>query len=182
MTRRRTFLENCGALAALPWLPERLLAMDGSFDPWVEVHADNLRSNVREVARRVGSRPLQAIAIITTARTTAQHALDVAAGNSNTTHSKHVPASNVTCPECRGTKSHAIDLAPFAVWEQRGGNKINWNPCDPVTKELLPEWLLIGTLGQAQGLRWGANWKGLAAGIDYGAKPFDPGHLELPGA
>ena len=62
MTGRRTFLENCAALAALPWLPERLLAMDGSFDPWVEVHADNLRRNVREVARRVGSRPILAVA------------------------------------------------------------------------------------------------------------------------
>lgn len=62
MPGRRTFLENCAALAALPWLPERLLAMDGSFDPWVEVHADNLRANVREVARRAGSRPILAVA------------------------------------------------------------------------------------------------------------------------
>ena len=62
MTGRRTFVEKCAALAALPWLPERLLAMEGSFDPWVEVHADNLRRNVREVARRAGARPILAVA------------------------------------------------------------------------------------------------------------------------
>lgn len=34
---------------------------DSSFDPWVEIHAENLRHNVREVSRRAGSRPILAV-------------------------------------------------------------------------------------------------------------------------
>lgn len=34
---------------------------DGSFDPWVEVHPDNLRHNVAEIQRRVEARPILAV-------------------------------------------------------------------------------------------------------------------------
>src|SRR5271157_3296963 len=34
---------------------------DSSFDPWIEIHPENLRHNVREVARRAGSRPILAV-------------------------------------------------------------------------------------------------------------------------
>jgi alanine racemase len=34
---------------------------DSSFDPWVEIHAANLRHNVAEVRRRVNSRPIIAV-------------------------------------------------------------------------------------------------------------------------
>jgi alanine racemase len=59
---RRCFLGSCSSLAALGLLPEWLPAADSSFDPWVEVHAGNLRHNVREVARRAGARPILAVA------------------------------------------------------------------------------------------------------------------------
>src|SRR5437879_2848574 len=34
---------------------------DSSFDPWVEIHRENLRHNVREVSRRAASRPILAV-------------------------------------------------------------------------------------------------------------------------
>jgi alanine racemase len=58
---RRSFLT---ASALAPWLPARLepiASADSSFDPWVEVHPDNLRANVRAVHRLVGSRPILAV-------------------------------------------------------------------------------------------------------------------------
>ena len=58
---RRSFLGASAALASgLPGL-EPAVARDSSFDPWVEVHADNLRANVRAVHRLVGSRPILAV-------------------------------------------------------------------------------------------------------------------------
>lgn len=61
MSRRR-FLRDCSSLGALSVLPGWLGAADASFDPWVEVHRENLRSNVREVSRRAGGRPILAVA------------------------------------------------------------------------------------------------------------------------
>ena len=34
---------------------------DSSFDPWVEVHRENLRHNVQEISRRAGARPIVAV-------------------------------------------------------------------------------------------------------------------------
>lgn len=62
MGTRRLFLEDCSALLALGLLPEWLHAADSGFDPWIEIHAENLRWNVREVSRRAGSRPILAVA------------------------------------------------------------------------------------------------------------------------
>jgi alanine racemase len=62
LSTRRLFLERCAALSALSLVPERLLAADASFDPWIEISAENLRRNVREVARRAGGRPILAVA------------------------------------------------------------------------------------------------------------------------
>lgn len=52
-----------GALA-----PERNSAPDAApalkdswFDPWVEINAENLRHNVKEISRRVGARPILAV-------------------------------------------------------------------------------------------------------------------------
>ncbi len=62
MSRRRFIVQGCSALGATalpcPWLG----AADSSFDPWVEVHAENLRHNVRVVSRRAGARPILAVA------------------------------------------------------------------------------------------------------------------------
>jgi alanine racemase len=68
---RRFFL---GAGLALPALfevtpffgapsqtPEVTTFKDSSFDPWVEIHRENLRHNVQEISRRVASRPILAV-------------------------------------------------------------------------------------------------------------------------
>ncbi len=68
---RRSFLEAGLALPAIlntvPTLTAASQAAkitatkDSSFDPWVEIHRDNLRHNVQEIARRVGGRPILAV-------------------------------------------------------------------------------------------------------------------------
>jgi alanine racemase len=67
---RRSFLEAGLALPAIlntvPTLTETsqakiIVAKDSSFDPWVEIHGENLRHNVQEIARRAGGRPILAV-------------------------------------------------------------------------------------------------------------------------
>ncbi len=68
---RRSFLEAGLALPALlgasPSLAESLqtsevsTSKDSSFDPWVEIHRENLRHNVLGISRRAGSRPILAV-------------------------------------------------------------------------------------------------------------------------
>ncbi len=60
---RRSFLRAGAAVAAVPHVPRAQAAIvpDSSFDPWVEVRADDLRHNVGEVARRVAARPILAV-------------------------------------------------------------------------------------------------------------------------
>jgi alanine racemase len=68
---RRSFLEAGLALPALlgasPTLtasapaPESTASKDSSFDPWVEIHRENLRHNVQEISRRAASRPILAV-------------------------------------------------------------------------------------------------------------------------
>jgi alanine racemase len=73
---RRAFLEAGLALPAVAGLravlnsaPELAAgqasvtasAQDSSFDPWVEIHRDNLRHNVAEISRRVSARPILAV-------------------------------------------------------------------------------------------------------------------------
>lgn len=67
---RRSFLEAGLALPAILHsipeagavpLPESAASQDSSFDPWVEIHRENLRYNVAEISRRVSSRPILAV-------------------------------------------------------------------------------------------------------------------------
>jgi alanine racemase len=68
---RRTFLgATVGAGLALPSLLDAATVArssqtsalkDSSFDPWVEIHAENLRHNVKEISKRVESRPILAV-------------------------------------------------------------------------------------------------------------------------
>jgi alanine racemase len=68
---RRSFLEAGLALPAiLKTIPTLMVASqsakiipskDSSFDPWVEIHRENLRNNVQEIARRAGGRPILAV-------------------------------------------------------------------------------------------------------------------------
>src|SRR5579864_14785 len=63
-TTRRGCLQTALALSlARPASPEPQPAepSDSSFDPWVEVHPENLRHNVQEVSRRAGARPILAV-------------------------------------------------------------------------------------------------------------------------
>src|SRR5260370_593389 len=70
-TSRRSFLEATLALPALletaPALAEvprdtaPAVSKDSSFDPWVEIHRENLRHNVQEISRRVEARPILAV-------------------------------------------------------------------------------------------------------------------------
>jgi len=67
---RRSFLETAIVLpAAARSIPDfaatrpasSATAKDSSFDPWVEIHRENLRHNVQEISRRVASRPILAV-------------------------------------------------------------------------------------------------------------------------
>lgn len=63
-TSRRSLLKAALALPALGCEPFAFAAgarSDSSFDPWVEIHADNLRYNVRQIHRRVSSRSILAV-------------------------------------------------------------------------------------------------------------------------
>src|SRR5215831_9638017 len=67
---RRAFLEaglalpavlsSASDLAGAPQ-PPTTASQDSSFDPWVEIHRENLRHNVAEIARRVSARPILAV-------------------------------------------------------------------------------------------------------------------------
>lgn len=68
---RRSFLETALALPALfeatptfaatPPAIGPSASKDSSFDPWVEIHRENLRHNVQEISRRVAARPILAV-------------------------------------------------------------------------------------------------------------------------
>jgi alanine racemase len=68
---RRSFLEAglalplvlkpASELTAAPHAVESPDSKDSSFDPWVEIHKENLRHNVQEISRRVAGRPILAV-------------------------------------------------------------------------------------------------------------------------
>ena len=65
-TSRRSFLAISAAagaagLAGRTGQTPAPALLDSSRDPWVEVHAQNLRHNVAEIRRRVGGRPILAV-------------------------------------------------------------------------------------------------------------------------
>lgn len=61
---RRSLLKVACALPVLrseSAVLEISAVVDSSFDPWVEIHQDNLRHNVQEIHQRVGSRAILAV-------------------------------------------------------------------------------------------------------------------------
>ena len=68
---RRSFLEAglslpvlLGASPAFPAGAQSsgaTASKDSSFDPWIELHHENLRHNVQEISRRAASRPILAV-------------------------------------------------------------------------------------------------------------------------
>lgn len=82
--------------------------------------------------------------IVDTIRTPAEQAANIANGVSWTTNSKHLP-------QPPHSLSHAIDVAPYEIYQLHGPDKLQWNNDDPV-------WQKIGAIGEALGLRWGGRW------------------------
>jgi alanine racemase len=68
---RRSFLEaglaipallgNSLSFASTAQTSEAATSKDSSFDPWVEIHRENLRHNIQEISRRAASRPILAV-------------------------------------------------------------------------------------------------------------------------
>ena len=61
---RRSFIKLAAALPAVNWEPpaDHVAARThSSFDPWIEIHAGNLRHNVAEIQHRVGGRLILAV-------------------------------------------------------------------------------------------------------------------------
>jgi alanine racemase len=54
-------LDRAPSLAATAPISEVAASKDSSFDPWVEIHRENLRHNVQEISRRAAARPILAV-------------------------------------------------------------------------------------------------------------------------
>ena len=54
-------LDATSALASPAQATVTTAASDSSFDPWVEIHRENLRHNVQEISRCAGARPILAV-------------------------------------------------------------------------------------------------------------------------
>lgn len=103
---------------------------------------DDLSPHFKPLAMALLARCVEAgiaVQIVDTLRTPAEHAANLAAGVSWTTHSKHLDGL-------------AIDLCPYAVYDISGPDKLQWNAADPI-------WARIGAIGEAVGLVWGGRWQ-----------------------
>lgn len=78
------------------------------------------------------------VMIIQTSRTPEEHAANLAAGRSWIKHSKHLDGL-------------AIDICPYAVYDLKGPDKLQWDSKDPV-------WLVLGLIGESCGMTWGGRW------------------------
>jgi alanine racemase len=62
---RRELIQSGAALTVASWSgfsqSAKGSALNSSFDPWIEIHRDNLLHNVTQVQHRVGSRPILAV-------------------------------------------------------------------------------------------------------------------------
>lgn len=99
------------------------------------------------------------VMISNTGRTAAEQAAEVAAGNSWVAYSLHEDGL-------------AIDVVPYLIWNEHGGNKLQWDTGDPI-------WIKIGAIGAKvkignATLRWGGTFTPLNS-IGVGK---DPGHFE----
>lgn len=138
--------------------------------PWMSRALDDLTSRMRPLACELIARAAEAgipVLIVDTVRTRAEHALNLARGASSAVTSKHLPLALRMAVLGAGIaavdyeKSDAIDVAPYAIYQLHGPDKIQWDASDPA-------WQTLGRLGEAIGLRWGGRWR----------SPHDPGHFE----
>jgi hypothetical protein len=112
---------------------------------------DDLEPRFRWIAMELIARAAEAgipVMIVDTLRTPQEQAENIAKGVSWTTHSKHLTGQ-------------AIDVCPYAVYQLRGPDKLQWGGDDPA-------WEQLGGIGERLGLRWGGRWK-----------QRDLGHFEL---
>ena len=95
---------------------------------------------------------------------------NLANGTSGTSLSLHLPR-HLRQPTLVGLsdplagdadKADAMDLAPYAIYQLHGPDKLQWDAADPA-------WGILGEEAERLGLRWGGRWR----------RPFDPGHAEL---
>jgi D-alanyl-D-alanine carboxypeptidase len=113
----------------------------------VDTSLDHLAPEFRPLAFELIARCVEAripIVIINTLRTSAEQAAELAAGNSWTPNSKHLP-------QPPSGLSLAIDIAPLAQYTEHGESKIDWDDSDS-------NWNLIGAIGIKLGLRWGKSF------------------------
>lgn len=129
---------------------------------------DDLSSHMLPLATLLIARVVErgvAIVIVDTLRTAAEHERNLIAGTSTATLSRHLPRRlRRTCAldDPDREKADAIDLAPYAIYQLQGPDKLQWDATDPV-------WQVIGEEVERLGLVWGGRWK----------RPHDPGHAEL---
>ena len=82
--------------------------------------------------------------ILDTVRTEQEQEENIKKGVSWTKNTKHLPQP----PEMR---AEAIDVAPYAMYQLNGPDKLQWDADDPV-------WERIGRIGESLGLVWGGRW------------------------
>lgn len=102
---------------------------------------DDLDPRLKPLAIELLARAAEAgipLMIIDTRRTEAEHQANLAAGRSWVARSKHLDGL-------------AIDVCPYALYDLRGPDKLEWNVSDPV-------WERLGKIGKRLGLRWGGDW------------------------
>ncbi len=109
-----------------------------------------------------------AVMVVQTSRTPEEAKTNVANGTSRNLSSLHLPRmlrwnqSARPLAPADAMKADAMDIAPWAVWQLHGDDKLQWDTSDPA-------WGIIGEEAERVGLRWGGRWH----------DPFDPGHAEL---
>lgn len=92
------------------------------------------------------------VKVIDTLRTPAEQADNIRKGVSWTKNSLHLPQKD--CPGCMtvGGLAHAIDVAPYDVFDAHGMDKLNWDAKDP-------RWDIVGECYILAGMEWGGVWK-----------------------
>lgn len=122
---------------------------------------DDLCPRFRPVAESVIARCVeagQAVLIVDTLRTLAEQAEYLRRGTSQTMNSLHLPQRSCgVCSELRNSdgsfgRSHAIDLAPYEIWQANGPDKVSWDSAHP-------GWRVIGAAAAAAGATWGGHWR-----------------------
>lgn len=113
---------------------------------------NDLKPPFRDLAVQLIAKCIEAgimVFVVDTLRTQAEQNANYAKGVSWVQHSKHQDGL-------------AIDLCPYAVYQEVGASKLNWDANDP-------NWNRIGVIGESLGLVWGGRWK-----------QADLGHFEMP--